>query len=138
VVTENLLGGNRTADYTAIPRVIYTDPPLAGVGLTEDRAREEGIAAATATVDLGTAARASTDAAHAGHLVLTADRRRGVLVGACALGPAADEWISEAALAIKAAIPLTTLADVVHPFPTIAQMQEIPLRQLLRELAQRA
>jgi dihydrolipoamide dehydrogenase len=132
VVSENLLGGDRTADYTAMPRVIYTDPPLASVGLTASQA--PGVKTATAAVDLATAARAHTDASRAGHLVLTADRERGVLIGACALGPAADEWISEAALAIKAAIPVTALAEVVHPFPTIAQMQEIPLRRLLREL----
>jgi pyruvate/2-oxoglutarate dehydrogenase complex dihydrolipoamide dehydrogenase (E3) component len=138
VVTENLLGGDRTADYTAMPCVIYTDPPLASVGLTESQAQAAGVNTVTASVDLATSERAHTDASRAGHLVLIADRERGVLVGACALGPAADEWISEAALAIKAAIPLTALADVVHPFPTIAQMQEIPLRQILRELAQRA
>ena len=52
VVADNLLGGCATADYTAIPRVIYTDPPLAGVGLTERQARAKGLDVVVATTDL--------------------------------------------------------------------------------------
>jgi pyruvate/2-oxoglutarate dehydrogenase complex dihydrolipoamide dehydrogenase (E3) component len=136
VVTENLLGGSRAADYRAIPRIIYTEPPLASVGLTEAQAREAGTDVLTATADVAQMARAATDGAAdraaAGRLVLTADRARGVLIGAAAVGPHADDWICEAVVAIRARVPLGVLADVVHPFPTYAQSYEVPLRELAR------
>src|SRR5580692_1904171 len=116
VVTENLLGGSRAADYRAIPRIVYTEPPLASVGLTEAQAREAGTDVLTATADVAQMARAATDGA--------ADR--------AAAGPRADDWICEAAVAIRARVPLEVLADVVHPFPTYAQSYEVPLRELAR------
>jgi dihydrolipoamide dehydrogenase len=134
VVADNLLGGCATADYTAIPRVIYTDPPLAGVGLTERQARAEGLDAVVVTTDLRELARTSTDGSAGGRLVLVADRERGVLVGAGAIGACADDWISEASVAIRAQVPIRILADVVHPFPTNAQAYEVPLRELARQL----
>ena len=134
VVAGNLLGGWATADYTAIPRVIYTDPPLAGVGLTERRARAEGLDVVVATTDLHELARTSTDGSPGGRLVLVADRERGTLVGAGAVGTCADDWISEASVAIRAQVPIRILADVVHPFPTNAQAYEVPLRELARQV----
>jgi dihydrolipoamide dehydrogenase len=134
IVADNLLGGCATADYTAIPRVIYTDPPLAGVGLTERQARAKGLDVVVATTDLQELARSSTDGSAGGRLVLVADRERGVLVGAAAVGACADDWISEASVAIRAQVPVRVLADVVHPFPTNAQAYEVPLRELARQL----
>ncbi len=135
VVTHNLLGGDRVADYRAIPRVVYTQPPMASTGITPDRARDDGIDVITATTDMSQLARTATDGAAGGLLILAADRSRHVLIGAAAVGPRADEWISEASVAIRASIPLTTLADVVHPFPTFAQAYEVPLRELAAQLA---
>ena len=128
VVAANLLGEHRTADYRAIPRAVYTDPPVASVGMDARTAAEQGISAQTAVMELDQVARFTTEGAGGGRLVLTA--AGGVLIGAAAIGPHADEWLSEATLAIRARVPLAVLADVVHAFPTFGEAYEPPLREL--------
>lgn len=128
VVAANLLGEQRVADYRAIPRAVYTDPPVASVGMDARAAEQEGISAQTAVMDLAEVARTSTEGTGGGRLVLTA--ADGLLIGAAAIGPHADEWLSEAALAIRARVPLALLADVVHAFPTFGEAYEPPLREL--------
>ncbi len=134
VITANLLSKPATTDYRAIPRTIFTDPPLASVGLSLSRAEEEGIDAITATLELRETARSASEGEARGRLVLVADRSRGVLIGASAMGGAADEWIGEAVLAIRAEIPLGVLTDVVHPFPTFSEVYEPPLRELAAQV----
>jgi dihydrolipoamide dehydrogenase len=135
IVIANLLGGESRADYRAIPRAIYTSPSVASVGMAEEQARDEGIDAVTATMDVGETARSTTEGAGGGRLVLTADRARGVLIGAAAIGPHAEEWLSEATLAIRAEVPLAVLVDVVHPFPTFGEAFEPALRELAEHVA---
>ena len=134
-VSENLLGRDRVVDLRAIPRAVYTEPAVASVGMAEEQARDQGIDAMTAVMDLGEVARTTTEGSGGGRLVLTADRGRGVLIGAAAIGPRADEWLSEATLAIRAEVPLSVLADVVHAFPTFGEAYEPPLRELAERWA---
>jgi dihydrolipoamide dehydrogenase len=123
VVADSILGKNRTADYTGIPRVVFADPEIAAVGLTRAQAEERGLDLTAAEVDLPSVlARPWTyQTDPSGTLALLADRRRGVLVGAWAVAPLAGEWIHQAALAIRAGIPLGTLLDGVAQFPTFSQ-----------------
>ena len=132
IVVANLLGEDRAADYTAIPRAIYTDPPVASVGRHAGQDPPDK-ALITATMDLDQTARAAIDGHSNGILVLTADATSGVLVGASAIGPKADEWLAEASLAIRARIPITVLVDVVHAFPTYGEAFEPALRDLAEQ-----
>ncbi len=130
IVGDALLGRQSSADYRAIPRAVYTEPAVASVGQDEATARAAGVDAVSASIDLADVARTSTEGSGGGRLVLTADRSRGILIGAAALGPHADEWLSEATLAIRAEIALTTLTQVVHAFPTFGEAYEPVLREL--------
>jgi dihydrolipoamide dehydrogenase len=131
IVTANILGRHRVADYRAIPRAVYTSPSVCCVGLTPRRAAAAGIHLHTVGLDLAETARATVEDDAPGRIELYADTTRGdMLVGAAAVGPHAEEWMGEITLAIRAGLPVTVLADVVHAFPTYGEAIERPLREL--------
>ncbi len=123
VASECILGRGHATDYKAIPRVVFSDPEIAAVGLSADAAREQGIDVATAEVDISKADRAETfGKGLRGKAGVVADRDRGVLVGAWAVTPLASEWIHTAVVAVKAEVPLDTLRDSMMQFPTFSEM----------------
>jgi pyruvate/2-oxoglutarate dehydrogenase complex dihydrolipoamide dehydrogenase (E3) component len=130
IVAANLLGETRHADYRALPRPVYTDPAVFAVGLTPESAASAGVEVTTAGHSLGGTARARLDTEEAGYVELYAEPDSGMLVGAAAVGPDAADWMAEITLAIRAEIPVRTLADVVHAFPTHGEVLEAPLRAL--------
>jgi dihydrolipoamide dehydrogenase len=132
VVAANLLGGSRVAAYGGVPRVVFTDPELAAVGLTGAQAREQGHDVVTATVDLAAEITRpwTYEAEPAGELGLVADRRRRVLLGAWAVAPLAGEWIHQAAMAVRAEIPIDVLLDGVAQFPTWSEGHLVALERL--------
>lgn len=132
IAAADILGRPAKADYRAVPRVVFTDPEVAAVGLTEAQALEAGIDAITATIDLPTAiARPYTYQENpTGSFGVVADRSRGVLVGAWAVAPLASEWIHQAVLAIRAEIPLDVLKDTIAQFPSFSEAFGAALRAL--------
>jgi pyruvate/2-oxoglutarate dehydrogenase complex dihydrolipoamide dehydrogenase (E3) component len=123
VVADNILGKDRRADYRGIPRVVFSDPEIAAVGLTEEQAKEQGVDVAATALDLTRMlARPWTyEENPRGHMGLVADRERRVLVGAWAVAPQAGEWIHQASQAIRAEIPIEELLDAVPQFPTYSE-----------------
>ena len=133
IVAQRLRGMDARADHTAVPRVTYTDPEVASVGVSEAAARTKGIDVVIANADPAETARGYIHDFHRGALKLVADRDRGVLVGATLVTPRAGEILGELILAIKLGTPLQTLADVIHPFPAFnrvlgASLQEIAVK----------
>jgi pyruvate/2-oxoglutarate dehydrogenase complex dihydrolipoamide dehydrogenase (E3) component len=115
VAADNIIGRERTANYDAVPRVVFTDPQAASVGAADGEL--------TATVPLAEVPRTSTyTRAYAetpGFMTLVSDGER--LTGAYALGPEAGEWLQQATVAIRARVPLSVLFDVIQPFPSFSE-----------------
>ena len=93
----------------------------------------EGIVV-TASTDPGEAARGYIHDFHGGMIKLVGDRGRKVLVGATLVTPRAGEILGELILAVKAGTPLSTLGDVIHPYPAFNRV----LGAVLQELASKA
>lgn len=127
------LGDDYTPSFDAIPRATYTDPETASVGLLLEQARERGIDAEEFSVDIGASAKGYVAEAQ-GHVSIVVDRAARCLVGAFVAGPGASEAIHECVLAIRAGIPLATLADTIHAFPTVARVLGTAFIQAHREL----
>ncbi len=132
VATANILGEDAVADYRAVPRVVFSDPEVAAVGLTAAQAQERGLVVSEVTLDLPNAiARPYTyEENPRGSFGLVVDRERDVLVGAWAVAPLAGEWIHQAVLAIRAEIPVAVLKDTIAQFPTFSEAYVSALRKL--------
>ena len=127
------LGDDVRPDYSAIPRAVYTDPEVAGVGLTLDQATAAGFDAFEEVADLATTAKGYVAEA-SGHVTIVVDRRTRTLRGAFIAGPAASEVIHEAVLALKTQTPIDVLADMIHAFPTTARVMGSLFTQALQRL----
>lgn len=130
IVAANILGTPREADYTAVPRVVYTDPQAASVGATE---APRFSATAPISEVAKTAAHTRAYAEANGFLTLLSDGE--VITGAYALGPEAGEWLQQATLAIRARIPLDVLRDTIQPFPTFSEIYLAALKSLYDRIA---
>ena len=135
VVARRLRGMDARADHTAVPRVTFTDPEIASVGLSEAAAREKGLDVVVASADPAETARGYIHDFHGGALKLVGDRHRRVLIGATLVTPRAGEILGELVLAIKLGTPLATLADVIHPFPAFNRVLGASLAELAAKVA---
>ena len=134
VVARRIRGEDARADHVAVPRVTFTDPEVASVGLSEAAAREQGIDVEIASTDPAESARGYIHDFHGGVLKLVGDRRRGVLVGATVMSPRAGEILGELVLAVKVGTPIRVLADVIHPFPAFNRVLGAALGELAAKL----
>jgi pyruvate/2-oxoglutarate dehydrogenase complex dihydrolipoamide dehydrogenase (E3) component len=116
------LGDDVTVDFSATPRVVYTDPETAAVGLRLDQAQERGIDAFEETTGFPKSTKGYVVEAASGHLAIVVDRKRKVLIGAFIAAQGAGEAIHAAVLAIKLGTPIDTLAQTIHAFPTTTRV----------------
>ena len=121
VVAENVLHGNsKRVDYSAIPSVVFTDPPLADVGLTEDDARSNGLDIDVVTREMSdwTVFRIAGSGPSFGKAIY--EQRTGRVLGAHLFGPGADENIHVFATAMRYGITRGQLAEMIYGYPTFA------------------
>ena len=116
------------ADYRAVARSTFTTPEIGSVGLSEAKAREQGIDVAVATGDLGTRGWLAEEQ---GMVKLVADRSRGVLVGGCVAASPGGEIVALIQTAIQAEVPIATLAEMHFAYPTYYRALQPVLRDLL-------
>jgi pyruvate/2-oxoglutarate dehydrogenase complex dihydrolipoamide dehydrogenase (E3) component len=131
-IADTILGADHVLDLRAIPRCVYTDPVVMCVGSTGG-----GDGVVTAFADIAGTPRAHIERHRLGRAQLFADASRGVLVGAAAIGPNAEDWGGALVLAIRAEIPLDVLADTVPAFPTYAEVLQPAYLDLLHQIAHR-
>lgn len=118
VVAANLLGKTRTFDTSPVPSVVFTLPPLAGVGLTGSAAEEQGIEVEVRqreTADWYTSRRIGET--HAAHKILV-DEASGRVVGAHLVGHGAEEAINLFALAMRVGMTVAELRRATWAYPT--------------------
>ncbi|UCC55293.1 MAG: mercuric reductase [Gammaproteobacteria bacterium] len=110
----------RKVDYRVVPRVTYTDPEIAEVGLNETAAREQGLRYDVARFPFSDIDRSATDSAGEGFLKILLVKGR--IAGASLVGPHAGELIHELALAMQVNAKARAVTDLVHAYPTYAQI----------------
>jgi pyruvate/2-oxoglutarate dehydrogenase complex dihydrolipoamide dehydrogenase (E3) component len=125
IAVDALLGRPVTdkADHDVVPRVTFTDPQVASVGLTEAQARDRGLSVRAVRIPLQeTAAAAVAGEDVTGTAQLVIDEARQVVVGATFTGPDIDGILHSATVAIVGEVPMDRLRHAVAAFPTLSEM----------------
>lgn len=122
LVAEVIGGANRVYDAKTVPAVIFTDPEIASVGLTEDECRQKGYSdLKIGKFPFAANGRAVSLMETDGFVKVIADAKTDVILGVHIVGPEASNLISEAALAIEMGARLQDIALTIHPHPTLGE-----------------
>src|SRR5262249_10836260 len=116
IAAENALNGDsKHYDARAMPAIVFTDPQVASVGLTEADARRQGLPVESSVLPLEYVPRALAARDTRGLIKLIAEVGSGKLLGAHILAPEGADSVQTAALAIKAGLTVQQLADTIFP-----------------------
>ena len=122
LAARNVISGQpKDRDYTPLPWVIFTDPQVAGVGLDEQQAAQQGIQTDIATLPLSQLSRSLAARDTRGFIKLIRDHATDKLVGGRILAPEGSELLMEISLAIKFGIIVKELASSFHPYLTLSE-----------------
>jgi dihydrolipoamide dehydrogenase len=123
VVVNNLTGRPDIMRYNAIPGVVYTNPEVAGVGLTEEQAKKEGIAYKIAKLPMAYAGRfIAENEGGSGICKVLVGEKYGEVLGVHMLGNPCSEMIYGACMAIEQEMTLKEMEEVVFPHPTVSEI----------------
>ena len=121
-IQNALFFGRKKMSELIVPRVTYTDPELAHVGMTPEEAAEQGIAIDTYRAEMSEVDRAIVDGEDSGFAVVHTRRGTDKIVGATVVAAHAGEMIGEITLLMTKRLSLGSLAEVIHPYPTQAEV----------------
>jgi pyruvate/2-oxoglutarate dehydrogenase complex dihydrolipoamide dehydrogenase (E3) component len=121
VIRDNLAGGKRSTRDRLVPYCLFTDPPLARVGLSEKEARQKGIAVRVATLPMKAVLRTRTIGETVGFMKVLVEANGDRILGFSMIGPEAGEVVAVVQTAILAGQPYTLLRDAILTHPTMAE-----------------
>ncbi len=121
VAAEAMAGLPSAADWKTVPWAIFTDPEIAGVGLTEKAASDAGLQVKRSRFSFGALGRALASGEAEGFVRIVSDAKTGLVLGVQIVGPEASNLISEAALAIEMGATVDDIALTIHPHPTLPE-----------------
>ena len=121
VIRDNLAGGNRSTRDRLVPYCLFTDPPLARVGLSEGEARQRGIAVRVASLPMSAVLRTRTTGETAGFMKVLVEAAGDRILGFTMIGPEAGEVMAAVQTAILGGLPYTVFRDAILAHPTMAE-----------------
>jgi dihydrolipoamide dehydrogenase len=121
IVAEVISGHKREVDYVAMPAVIFTDPEIAVVGLSEAEAKEKGYDAASGKFPFAALARAMIQGSTEGYVKVIFDKVSKQVLGFHIIGTGAADLIGEAAHALEMGSSVEDIGLTVHPHPTMTE-----------------
>ena len=122
LVVADVIAGKKTKyDVKAMPAVIFCEPEVATVGLSEMEAKAKGITAFSGSFPFAALGKAIASGETDGFTKLIGDKKTGRLIGAAIVGPEASTMIAEIALAIEAGLQVEDVALTVHAHPTMGE-----------------
>jgi mercuric reductase len=132
----NMTGGDAALDLSAMPAVVFTDPQVATVGLTEAQAKAKGMVTDSRTLTLDNVPRALANFETRGFIKLVAEKDSGRLLGAQILAPEAGEIIQTAALAVRAQMTVKDLANQLFPYLTMVEGLKLCAQTFTKDVKQ--
>jgi len=132
----NMTGGDAVLDLTTMPAVVFTDPQVATVGLSEAVARLRNLETDSRTLPLDAVPRALVNFETRGFIKVVAEAGTGRLVGVQAVAPEAGEVIQAAALAIRARMTVHDLAEQLFPYLTMVEGLKLAAQTFTKDVGQ--
>ncbi len=133
---RNMMGDNAAIDLSAMPKVLFTSPQVATVGLSEQQAESRGLVVESRTLELENVPRALASLDTRGFIKLVAEKESGRIVGCQLLAHEGGEIIQAAALAIRYGITTRDLADQLFPYLTMVEGLKLAAQTFDKELSQ--